>query len=362
MRTGLRERTRQGVARLDATWWSIVQCALAAALSWSVARDVLGHELPFFAAVAAVISLGLSWDRRLRRVAELAVGVAIGVAIGDLIIHRIGSGPVQLGIVVLLGMAVGQFLDGGPLITNQAAMQAIFVTMLPLPAGGVVTRWEDAIVGGLVALAVAAVAPPDPRRGISRRTSELARILAGACADAARAVRVDDPGLAAAALERLRATQPLIDRSEQSLRSGLEISRISPLRRNNRDDLAVFAGVLAGLDWAIRSMRVALRRVDATLDRGEPLPRSVADVLDELAAALDLMRSGLTRSPSLHLDDAASGRELAVLARQLDPDELGGGSLAATVVIAQVQSTVVDLIVAHGRSRDYARSLLPRRS
>jgi len=85
-------------------------------------------------------------------------------------------------------------------------------------------------------------------------------------------------------------------------------------------------------------------------------------VLDDLAAAVDLIRGGLTRSPSLHLDDAASRRELIVLARRLDPDELGGGSLAATVVIAQVQSTVVDLIAAHGLPREYARALLPRRS
>lgn len=360
--TTLRLRGRQGLARLDVTWWSIVQCAVAASLAWTIASDVLGHRLPFFAAVAAVVSLGVSSDQRLRRVGELAVGVAIGVAIGDLIIHQIGSGPLQLGLVVLLGMSAAQFLDSGALITNQAAMQAIFVTMLPPPPGGVVTRWEDAVVGGLVALGVAALAPRDPRRGIARRTAELTRTLATSCADAARAVRTDDVALAQLALTRLRGTQPSIEASEKSLRAGLEISRISPLRRGNRDDLAVFAAVLVGLDWAIRSMRVSLRRIDATLDRAESLPRPVADVLDDLAEALDLMRAGLGRSPSIQSDDAASRRSLIVLARQLDPDELGGGSLGATVVVAQVQSAVVDLLVAHGLDRAEARALLPRRS
>jgi uncharacterized membrane protein YgaE (UPF0421/DUF939 family) len=342
----LRERARQGLARLDVTWWSIVQCAVAAALAWSVAARVFGHPLPIFAAVAAVISLGVS----------------LGVAIGDLIIHRIGSGPVQLGLVVLLGMSIAQFLDSGMLVTNQAAMQAIFVTMLPPPPGGVVTRWEDAVIGGSVALVVAAAAPRDPRRGISRRAEELTRALATSVEEAARAVRHDDPELAGRALGRLRGTQPLIDRSEAALRAGLEISRISPLRRGHRHDLAVYAAVLAGLDWAIRNMRVALRRVDATLDRGESLPRPVADILDDLAESLDLMRADLGRSPGLQSHDAHSRRALVVLARRLDPDELGGGALGATVVVAQVQSAVVDLLIAHGVERDQARALLPRRS
>lgn len=356
------ERLRAGVARLDVAWWSIAQCAVAAALAWSAARYLLGHELPFFAAVAAVISLGVTSDQRIRRVGELAVGVAIGVAVGDLIIHRIGSGPVQLALVVLIGMTAAQFLDAGTLITNQAAMQAIFVTMLPLPPDGVVARWEDAVLGGLVALAVAAAAPRDPRRGISRRTAELARILALSVFEAARAVRMDDEGAAARALTRLRGTQPLIDSSEKSLRAGLEISRISPLRRPHRDDLAVFAGVLGGLDWSIRNMRVALRRIDSTLDRGEDLPRPVSDVLEELGTALDLMRADLGRSPRITRADAPSRRALVVLARQLDPDELGGGALGATVVVAQLQSAVVDLLTAHGMDRHDARALLPRRA
>ena len=59
--------------------WQIAQCAVAAGVAWLIAADLLGHPTPFFAPVAAVVSLGTSYGQRLRRVAEVTVGVAIGV-------------------------------------------------------------------------------------------------------------------------------------------------------------------------------------------------------------------------------------------------------------------------------------------
>ena len=59
--------------------WQIAQCAIAAGVAWFVAADLLGHETPFFAPIAAVVSLGTSYGQRLRRVAEVTLGVAIGV-------------------------------------------------------------------------------------------------------------------------------------------------------------------------------------------------------------------------------------------------------------------------------------------
>ena len=62
------------VHRLRTKSWQIGQCTLAAGAAWYVAADVLGHASPFFAPIAAVVSLGTSYGQRLRRVAELTVG------------------------------------------------------------------------------------------------------------------------------------------------------------------------------------------------------------------------------------------------------------------------------------------------
>ena len=83
---------------------AIGQCALAAAMAWLIARDVLGHDTPFFAPIAAMVSLGTSYGQRLRRVAEVTVGVAFGVFLGDLLVVWLGSGWWQIALVVASAM------------------------------------------------------------------------------------------------------------------------------------------------------------------------------------------------------------------------------------------------------------------
>jgi len=72
--------------RFRALRWQIVQCALAAGVAWFIAKDALGHDVPIFAPIAAVVSLGTSYAQRLRRVAEVTAGVAVGVFVGDLLV------------------------------------------------------------------------------------------------------------------------------------------------------------------------------------------------------------------------------------------------------------------------------------
>ena len=66
--------------------FQIAQCAIAAGVAWLIASDLLGHDTPFFAPIAAVVSLGTSYGQRLRRVVEVTIGVAIGVLVGDLLV------------------------------------------------------------------------------------------------------------------------------------------------------------------------------------------------------------------------------------------------------------------------------------
>jgi hypothetical protein len=54
------ERWRQRV-------FMIVQCAVTAGLAWLIASLLLGHEVPYFAAAAAILVLGVAYGQRLRR-------------------------------------------------------------------------------------------------------------------------------------------------------------------------------------------------------------------------------------------------------------------------------------------------------
>ena len=86
---------RARFARLADKRWQVLQCAAAAGIAWLIAADVFGHTTPFFAPVAAVVSLGTSYGQRLRRVAEVTTGVALGVLLADLLAILIGSGSVS---------------------------------------------------------------------------------------------------------------------------------------------------------------------------------------------------------------------------------------------------------------------------
>src|SRR2546423_14403977 len=73
-RTVLRRRRES----LMAAARPIVHTAVAASGAWFAAHEVLGHSRPFFAPVAAVITLGVAVGRRRRRAIEMAIGVAVG--------------------------------------------------------------------------------------------------------------------------------------------------------------------------------------------------------------------------------------------------------------------------------------------
>src|SRR5918911_1523592 len=206
-RVRLRRRLQLGRTRIRASWWGVGQSAVGGAIAWQLAERLLHHRGPFFASVAAIVCLSTSYLNRLRRVVEMGVGVALGVGLGDLLVGVIGRGATQLGLTVLIAMTIALLLDGGALIVNQAALQAVFVVALPPPSGGYVGRWEDAAVGGLVALVVAFVAPADPRPLLRRDVDDVVRRPASALRAAAAAARAGDAVAAYEALEVARSSQ-----------------------------------------------------------------------------------------------------------------------------------------------------------
>ena len=73
-----------------------------------------------------------------------------------------------------------------------------------------------------------------------------------------------------------------------------------------------------------------------------------------LAAALGALRHETGQvSP-----DGLAATTLAALAARLDPAKLCADSLSATVVVAQLRSTVVDLLGATGVATEEARAII----
>ena len=210
----LRTRAR----RLGYAFLPILQCGLAAGVAWLIAHDVVGHERPFFAPVAAAIALGTGMGRRLRRGVELVFGVIVGVGLGDLLIAQIGSGAWQITAVVVLAMSAAVFLDRGALVGTQAASSAILVaTLLPPGSAEGYERMLDASIGGVVALVAMALIPVHPLKRVRREAASLLGVASSVLADVSEGVDREDTDFIRAALQDARDTQPAIDGIEEQL-------------------------------------------------------------------------------------------------------------------------------------------------
>lgn len=341
-----RRQLRDAWARLQGGAWASAQCGLAAAMAWAFSSEVLGHPRPFFASVAAVVALGLTGGGRLRRTAELAAGVAVGVAVGDGWVSLFGQGIWQIGVVVFLSLMAAVAVNGGGLAVTQAAVQAVFVVALPRTPLSGVHRWQDAVVGGVVALLVAALLPADPWKDANRLRTRYLADLSSVLRDAAQAVRGGSSTEAAEALARGRVLEQVLARWDGALSAGRESARISLLRRHKGDPRE--AQLLVALSRATRNLRVLVRRVVVALETGDPLPACLPDLLEELAAMLD---------PVTAAEDALA--PLIELASRLNPVTLGATSLSGQVVVAQLRVALVDLLSGLGLEQDRAREALP---
>ncbi|RDI63281.1 FUSC family protein [Nocardia pseudobrasiliensis] len=359
-REGGRQRFHNGLTRLRKSALPIVQCAVGAALAWFVAHQLIGHPQPFFAPMAAIISIGVSFGARLRRSVELVAGVAVGIGIGDLFISRVGAGAWQIALVVAVAMATAVFLDGGAVIPMQSASSAVLVaTLMPPHTGGGTNRMIDALVGGFVGIVVVAVIPLHPVRRARQQAADILAVVGKSLTECADGLLEQDPEKIKLALESVRGTQPQIDGLRNALEGGREVSRISPLYWNSRRRLETIRASADPLDNAVRNTRVLLRRALTLVRDDEILDPRMIEEIEELGKAVDVVRRYMLADPDEQPDAAEANRVLRRVAKGATKDLVAGAGLSAHVVFAQLRSTVVDLMQVCGVKRLSAIALLP---
>nr|WP_245650596.1 FUSC family protein [Nocardia harenae] len=338
----------------------ILQCSVGAALAWFIAHTVIGHPQPFFAPTAAVVSIGISFGARVRRSVELVVGVAVGIGIGDVFISQVGTGVWQIALVVATAMALAIFLDGGSIISIQAAGSAVLVaTLLPPASGGDLSRMIDALVGGLVGVVVVAAIPLHPVRRARNHAADVLAVTRDALLQGADGLLEQDQEKVRGALTAMRATQPQIDALRSTLEGGREISRISPLYWNSRPRLERVDATADPLDNAVRNVRVLLRRSLTLIRDDEILDQRLIDAVEQLGHAVEVMRRMMLADPGEQPDQAEAARVLRTIAKAARPELVAGAGLSAHVVFAQLRSAVVDLMQVCGMKRISAIALLP---
>ncbi|BBY21195.1 FUSC family protein [Mycobacterium stomatepiae] len=141
-----------GLKRVHGVWFYLVKTSVAAGLAWFIAHDVLAHPQPFFAPIAAAVSLSTSNVLRAHRAIQMIIGVTLGIGTGTLVQALLGPGSVPIAIAALVALVaavfIGQgYIGQGMMFANQTVVSSILV--LALYRSGV--GWErifDALIGG----------------------------------------------------------------------------------------------------------------------------------------------------------------------------------------------------------------------
>ena len=331
-----------------------MQTAVAASVAWTLATVVLGHEQPFFASIAAVISLGIAVGQEGRRAAELVFGVACGLAVADLIVFAIGTGPVQIGVVVALAMAAAMLLGGGTLLITEAGVSALLaVTLEPSTQGLSPDRFFDALVGSGVALAISALFPSDPRRMVERAVQPIFDELIAMLGETTAALHTGDLKLAEHALDKARELDARVGGLKEALAAGYGIARRSPPRRRDLGYLAHYAAAADQLDLAVRNTRVLARAaVNLLQDKGRA-PEQLTEALLDLARAVETLGVYLERYD--HLDTRHFALKAAESATGVLKEH---NDLETSMLVGQIQSTAMDLLRASGMEYTESREAL----
>jgi uncharacterized membrane protein YgaE (UPF0421/DUF939 family) len=343
---------RLRLERVKVAWRSVVQAGLAAAVAYLIATQVFGHARPFFAPVAAIITLGLTVSERGRRAFELTIGVAVGIAVGDVVISRIGVGSWQLALVVMLTVLVALLVGRGQLLVNQAAVSAALVATLQPPSQGIsFARFLDALVGGVVALLVSGlILPVRPQAMIRRSAWPVLDELASTLDDVADALDGRDVASAEAALARARAIDDLIETFEQAVGVARDTTRFAPQRRRARPYVETWVGAANQLDLAVRNVRVLARGAIRALRLDENVPPEVAEALRDLAVAVRAFDAALDGDGELDTVRAPALRAAVRATLVLE----GTANMSVSVIVGQIRSTATDLLTATGMESDEA--------
>ena len=347
-----RVSVRTRVERLRSAWRSILQAGVAAGLAWIVATELLGHERPFFAPVSAIIILGLTVSERGRRAGEVAIGVALGIAVGDLLVLGIGVGAAQLALVVMLATSLAIFLGSGQMLATQAAVSAALVATLQPPTDGVTfARFLDALAGGGIALLVNAVLlPADPVAMLRTAARPVLDELAGTLDDIAVAMLNRDRELAERALRRARTIDEPSVRFFDAVGVSRETITYAPSRRRSRRRVEDYAAAAAQIDLAVRNVRVLARGTIRGVRLQENVPPEVADALRLLAQAVRAFGDAID-----HPERVERVREPALRAAALATQVLEDtANLSVSVIVGQIRSTATDLLTGTGLDTDRA--------
>jgi uncharacterized membrane protein YgaE (UPF0421/DUF939 family) len=359
MVTSARELLRGARRRLAAAGWTVVQTPLAAGLAWYIAHTLLGHHQPFFAPIAAALSLSANRVLRGQRALQLIAGVLLGIGIGTAVKAVAGPvdgtgagalGAVAIGVATLLALVAALvlgagFFEQGVLFINQSASSAV----LMIAVAGAATSAErlfDALIGGGCTILFAAVLfPAAPLSIIARAAQQVYATLRDALDrvyQLAAAGQTADPQWVLATGQRIHAQLAALQLATSTAR---QVAWIAPRRWPERSRVRQATERSAPLHLLAGTVLSLVHASASTPESELPLPPALTESLRHLTAALaaQAVPARATPAPPGPAPPGPAASADAARARSLAAAAVGQAGPHAQLVARLVQSAADDI-------------------
>jgi uncharacterized membrane protein YgaE (UPF0421/DUF939 family) len=338
-------------ARVRRALWPIAQTAVAAGLAYFIAHSLVGHVQPFFAPIAATVSMSTSTALRAQRAGQLVAGALLGIAIGAGVAALLGTGPAALAVAVFVALcaalAIGRgFIAQGAMFFNQAAVAAILILTVHTNTEGA-GRLIDALIGGGIALVFSLLLfPADPAPALRRAAQSVfaacERELRWLDEFLTRPVTGGQGWLLSAGQRIGRA----VDGFDQARATAREIVRLAPGRRSAKaavaraEQSAADFVALASAVLTIGSLAVA------AVDAGERLPAELRESIAALRVAMATAAEGGCPggpSPAAAAGAATAAAAAGAAARAASAEHAFPASISHAAVIASLAARCATL-------------------
>jgi hypothetical protein len=336
--------------------WPLLQGTAAATAAWVLATHVVHHHDPFFAPIAALVSLNTPFGERGLNALRLLVGVVLGIGVAELTLLVLGGGYGSLALATFVALTIARALGGARVMLAQAAVGAILTVAL---ANGVVgpQRLTDALIGAGVALVFSQlIFTPEPLRLLRRVESHALAAMAASLELTARALEGDE-ALIDRAIRSQRDLRDHLSELARIRRASTRVARhsvawrrqIQPLVRENED--AGHLDLLGGSCLLLTRTSLETREEDQR--RLAPCVRDFSETLADLA------RDPGDRTTRQRAVDRALGILRTMRDAQSEPgSELprANASAETPAVIVAARIAVMDLMLFVGVPSDEAHA------
>ncbi|ARS35019.1 FUSC family protein [Pontibacter actiniarum] len=240
----------------------IIKTAFAAALSWFIASSLLHSPYPYFAAVAAIITVQVTVADSVNKASQRIIGIIGGVLISMLLGHWFEIGAISIFFIILIGMGIAKAFRMNPQIISQVAISSLLVLAFgQTKAGYAYERIIETILGsGIAVLINALIVPQDAIPEVERSIVSYSK-LAASTLKGLSALLIESGGRRRTGRSEVEALTKVAMECRKSLELAEQSLKYNPLLTHKRARLARLAAdtrLLHSIMIQIRGIRRSL--------------------------------------------------------------------------------------------------------